>query len=65
MQAEDIVKVIKQARKKKKLTQYQLSKKSGVSREAIARIENGEHIPNVVTAIKLLNTLKLELTVMR
>lgn len=41
-------------RKKKKMTQEDLSNKSGIKQSALARIEGKKHSPRVNTLIKLL-----------
>ncbi|MBP3502838.1 MAG: helix-turn-helix transcriptional regulator [Clostridia bacterium] len=51
---EDIIKATIEARKKNKLTQRELSKKSGVKQPVIARIEKCVNSPQTSTLIKLL-----------
>lgn len=50
----DIIKATIEARKKNKLTQRELSKKSGVKQPVIARIEKCVNSPQTSTLIKLL-----------
>lgn len=50
----DIIKATIEARKKNKLTQRELSKKSGVKQPVIARIERCVNSPQTSTLIKLL-----------
>lgn len=50
----DIIEATIEARKKNKLTQRDLSKKTGVKQSAIARIEKCVNSPQTSTLIKLL-----------
>ena len=50
----DIIKATIEARKKNKLTQRELSRKSGVKQPVIARIEKCVNSPQTSTLIKLL-----------
>lgn len=50
----DIIKATIEARKKNKLTQRELSKKSGITKSVIARIEKCVNSPQTNTLIKLL-----------
>lgn len=50
----DIIKATIEARKKNKLTQRELSKKSGIRQPVIARIEKCVNSPQTNTLIKLL-----------
>lgn len=52
---------LKEQRKKKTLSQSQLSRISGVSRCTIGRIERGEYMPSLRIAMKL--TKKMGLTI--
>lgn len=51
-------------RKENNLTQDLFSKYAGVSREKIARIENGSHSPSILSLLKILGpvgyTIKIE-----
>lgn len=53
----DIIEATIKARKSNKLSQRELSKKSGVKQPAIARIEKGINSPQTSTLIKLLYPL--------
>ena len=50
----DIIKATIEARKKQKLSQEELSKKTGLKQPSIARIENGKISPTTNTLIKIL-----------
>lgn len=50
----DIMETYIEARKKSKLSQRELSKKTGIKQPAIARMESNLHSPRVSTLIKLL-----------
>jgi len=50
----DIIEATIEARKKNKLTQRQLSQKTGISQPIIARIEKCKNSPQTSTLIKLL-----------
>lgn len=50
----DIIKATIEARKNSKLTQRDLSKKSGITQSVIARIEKNVNSPQTSTLIKLL-----------
>lgn len=50
----DIMEATIEARKKNKLTQRELSKKTGIKQSAIARIEKCVNSPKVSTLMKLL-----------
>ncbi|MGN1270355.1 MAG: helix-turn-helix domain-containing protein [Clostridia bacterium] len=50
----DIIRATIEARKKNKLTQRELSKKSGIKQPVIARIERCVNSPQTSTLIKLL-----------
>lgn len=45
----DLPQKIKEARKKKGLSQSELAEKSGVSQPAISKIERGDRSPNIIT----------------
>ena len=53
----EIIQATVEARKNKKITQQELSKKSGLTQSAIARVENGTHSPTLQTMIKYLNAM--------
>ena len=50
----DLIKAVIDTRKKSKLTQRDLSKKSGIKQPVIARIESNINSPHVSTLIKIL-----------
>jgi putative transcriptional regulator len=51
--------VLREARCNMKLTQGELAKKIGISRQTLNKIENGKEIPNLVILAKMLHILKL------
>lgn len=51
---EELINTTIEIRQKKKLTQKELSKKSGIKQPAIAKLENMNRIPQTTTLIKLL-----------
>jgi len=59
----DIGNAIRNARRKKKLTQTQLSASSGVWQDTISKIERGIGDPKMETVFALMAALDLELTV--
>ena len=59
----DIIEATIEARKKNKLTQRELSKKSGIKQPVIARIEKHANSPQTSTLIKLLYPLGYTLRV--
>ncbi len=50
-------------RKKKNMTQKELSNITGISQQAISRLERERHIPQMNTFIRLLDGLDLELAI--
>lgn len=60
----DLIEATIQARKKNKLSQRDLSKKSGIAQPVIARIEKCANSPQVSTLMKLLYPLGYTLRVM-
>ena len=50
----DLIKAVIEVRKKSKLTQRELSEKSGIIQPSIAKIENFSRSPQATTLIKLL-----------
>lgn len=60
----DLGLLIKKERKQKKLTQQQLAKKTGLSRDTISKIENGYENYTIISLIEILKSLdKLSLLV--
>jgi transcriptional regulator with XRE-family HTH domain len=55
-----MAKRLREWRAKRELSQAELAKASGVSREYIARIELGQHDPTVSTLEKLAKALKVD-----
>ena len=52
--------IIKEARKSKNLTRYELQKLSGITTVQIRNIENGISIPRAVTLAKIAEVLELD-----
>lgn len=50
-------------RKKRNITQKELAELTGVTQQAISRLELEKHIPKMDTFIKILDALDLELTI--
>lgn len=50
----EIIKATIEARKKKNLSQEELSKKTGIKQPTIARLESGTHSPTTNTLIRIL-----------
>ncbi|MCY8279748.1 helix-turn-helix domain-containing protein [Bacillus inaquosorum] len=59
----ELVGTIMAVRDRKRLSQRELSRLSGVPQKTISRIENGIDIPKISTLIKLINALNLELSI--
>jgi putative transcriptional regulator len=55
------MKIVREKRKEKKLTQAQLAEMVGVSQRSISFIETGWRNPSIGTAIKLANALGVTL----
>lgn len=64
MNFEKIAKLIKEERKKRKLTQTELARKAGITRQTLSRMESGR-IPlvSLISFFKVLDYLELELEV--
>ncbi len=60
---EELIEATIKAREEAKLTQQELSKKSGVKQPAIAKLENLNRIPQTTTLIKLLYPMGYTLSV--
>jgi len=58
-----IIQKIIDTRKSKKLTQAELSRKSGVRQPVIARMEKGVNSPQLNTLIKILNALDCKIKI--
>jgi transcriptional regulator with XRE-family HTH domain len=57
--------IIKSKRKEMKLTQYDLSKKTGLSRNYISDIENGRYMPSTESLSKIAVCIDLDLNVLK
>ena len=49
-------------REERGLSQTAVSKRAGISRSALAKIESGRSVPTIETLLKLANSMKLPLT---
>ncbi len=56
-----IAKIIQNARREKKLTQFELSEKIGISEKHMSKIETGKSYPALDTFLKILDALNLTL----
>lgn len=56
--------LLKELRKKKKITQVQLAEFSGLSRTGIVKLESGEGDIKISTLISIINLLGLDLVLM-
>lgn len=54
-----------ETRKEKNITQKELAEVTGVSQQAISRLELEKHIPKIDTFIRILDGLDLELTIVQ
>lgn len=54
--------LIKEIRLKKKITQEELSQKSGISESYISELENNLKMPTILTLCKLAEALEVEIT---
>lgn len=53
---------VKRARAERDITQVQLAKETGVTRQTIAFIEKGEFAPSVTLALKIAHALDMPIT---
>lgn len=60
-----IGRVIKKSREKEKLTQQDLSDKTGISRNYISDIECGRYTPSVDTLLSIASILKIDLNLLK
>ena len=60
-----LIEKLVETRKEKNMTQKELAKITGVSQQAISRLELEKHIPQMDTLIKILDGLDLELTIVQ
>ena len=59
-----VIQRLKEEREKQKLSQLELSYRSGVSQNMIAYIEGGKRTPTLTTIIKLCNALSISPSVL-
>lgn len=59
----EIIKATVEARKNKKVTQAEISKKSGLTQSVVARVESGIHSPTMQTMVKYLHAIGYTLKV--
>ena len=59
----EIIKATIEARKSKKITQADISKKSGLTQSVVARVESGTHSPTMQTMLKYLHAIGYTLKV--
>ncbi|WIF95164.1 helix-turn-helix domain-containing protein [Caminicella sporogenes] len=59
-----IGKIIRNARIRKKLTQLEVSKNTGISRNYISDIENGRYMPSVETLFLIAKYLEIDLNLL-
>ena len=52
-----IAKVIQEARRNAKMTQYELAEKIGISEKHLSKIETGKNYPALDTFLKILSVL--------
>lgn len=57
----ELIEQIVLVRKKLNITQSELAKKANVSQQAISRLENEKHIPNMDTLLRIVDGLGLKL----
>ena len=60
-----LVEQLVKARKEKNITQRELAEVTGISQQAISRIEKEKHIPKMDTFSKVLDGLGLELAIVK
>jgi len=53
---------IRELRIERRLSQFQLNVDSELSKNQVGRIERGEHIPNIITLIKISEALKVNIS---
>lgn len=59
----EIIEATIKARKKEKITQAEISKKSGLTQSVVARVESGTHSPTMQTMVKYLHAIGYTLKV--
>lgn len=50
---------IKERRKNQSISQEMLAERIGITRQSVARIENGTHFPSIPSLIKITQTLEI------
>ncbi len=58
----EVVKQLRDLRKKKGLSHEALAEKAGVSRPAVSHIESGKRKPSLVVTVKLCDALEVDLS---
>ncbi|ALJ05182.1 hypothetical protein APS56_08620 [Pseudalgibacter alginicilyticus] len=53
---------VRQLRLERHLSQFQLQVDANVAKNQIGRIERGEHIPNIITVIKIAKALNVSIS---
>jgi transcriptional regulator with XRE-family HTH domain len=53
---------IRELRLERQLSQFQLQVDSNISKNQIGRIERGEHVPNVITLLKIAEALDVSIS---
>ena len=59
----EIMQATIEARKKEKMTQKEISEKSGLTQSVVARVESGTHSPTMQTMVKYLHAIGYTLKV--
>lgn len=59
----ELIEQIAFVRKSKSITQSKLAELTGVSQQAISRLEKEKHLPNLDTSIKIVDGLGMKLTI--
>ncbi|MCR4658650.1 MAG: helix-turn-helix domain-containing protein [Lachnospiraceae bacterium] len=57
-----LIETVKSLRKKKGLTQEQISRETGINRQMVGRLENREYMPSIAQLEKLAELLGFEIT---
>ena len=61
--ANRIAEIISEARMSKNYSRYELSKRTGIDKSQIIRIERGDNIPRVDTLMKIFDALSLQVRI--
>ena len=59
----EIIKATIEARRKRKITQEEISKRSGLTQSVVARVESGTHSPTIQTMVRYLHAIGYTLKV--